>query len=244
MSIYCFDLDNTLCETKNKKYFESTPLLDRIKIVNDLHEDGHYIKIYTARGMTEFNGNVSLVMQKYWEGTKKLLDSWGMKYDELILGKPSYDLFVDDKAIHSETYFKPKSINGIIIGAFDVIHPGYIKAFKEAKNNCTKLTVLLHEDPSKYNLNKIKPILSVEERIEILMSIRYVDNIISYDSEEELYNILKNNLEWMDIRFMGDDYIDKDYTGKNLNISPYILNRNHGWSATKYKKLIYEQFKK
>jgi len=76
MSIYCFDLDNTLCETNGKKYFESTPLLDRIKIVNDLHEEGHYIKIYTARGMTEFNGNVSLVMQKYWEGTKKLLDSW------------------------------------------------------------------------------------------------------------------------------------------------------------------------
>ena len=135
-------------------------------------------------------------------------------------------------------------IKGIIIGSFDVLHPGYIKAFKECKNNCDHLTVLLHIDPSKYNKNKIKPIVSLEDRIEILLSFKYINDIIPYDGEEELYRVLQENLSWINLRFMGNDYIDKDYTGKDLNIPTYILNRDHGWSATKYKKLIYEQFKK
>jgi len=135
-------------------------------------------------------------------------------------------------------------IKGILIGAFDVLHPGYIEAFEECKKNCNHLTILLHIDPSKYNKNKIKPILNLQERIKTLSAIKYIDNIIPYDGEDELYNILKDNLNWINLRFMGDDYIDKDYTGKDLDIPTYILNRNHGWSATKYKKLIYEQFKK
>ena len=65
-------------------------------------------------------------------------------------------------------------MKGVIAGNFDVIHPGYIKMFNECKNNCDEFIVLLHSDPSIERPNKIQPILTVEERDEILMSIKYI----------------------------------------------------------------------
>ena len=243
MEIYCFDLDNTLCVTKSKGYINAQPIFERIKIVNDLYDKGHCIKIYTARGTTEFKGNLALVLDKYYELSKNQLNYWGLKYHELILGKPPYDLFIDDKAIHSDSYFKPlNQKKGVLIGSFDVIHFGYIQAFKEAKNHCDHLTILLHSDPSLERPEKIKPIHSIEERVEILSSIRYINDIIVYNTEKDLYNILKQNS--FNIRIMGDDYKERDYTGKDLNIPEIFINRDHGWSTTKFKTLIHEQFKK
>ena len=127
---------------------------------------------------------------------------------------------------------------GVIAGNFDVLHPGYIKMFKEMNENCTVLIVLLHTDPSIERPHKLKPILSVEERKEILLSLKYVDDVIRYTYEEQLYNLLK--IFEFDIRFLGDDYKDKPFTGDDLKIPIHYLNRDHGWSTTKYKKLIYD----
>lgn len=126
---------------------------------------------------------------------------------------------------------------GVIAGNFDVLHPGYIKMFKEMNENCTVLIVLLHTDPSIERPHKLKPILSVEERKEILLSLKYVDDVIRYTYEEQLYDLLK--IGEFDIRFLGDDYKDKPFTGDDLKIPIHYLNRDHGWSTTKYKKLIY-----
>jgi glycerol-3-phosphate cytidylyltransferase len=126
-------------------------------------------------------------------------------------------------------------ITGIIAGSFDIIHQGYILMFKEAKINCDNLTVALHSDPTIERPFKIKPILSLQDRIEILKSIRYIDNVVTYDTELDLINLLKNR--W-DIRFLGDDYKEKNYTGKDLPINIYFINRDHGWSTTKFKNLI------
>ena len=63
-------------------------------------------------------------------------------------------------------------IKGVIAGNFDVIHPGYINTFKECKENCDHFTILLHSDPTIERPNKLKPVLSVEERIEVLSSIK------------------------------------------------------------------------
>jgi cytidyltransferase-like protein len=242
--IYCFDLDNTLCLTEHKKYADATPIIKRIKKVNELYDQGDYIKIYTARGMTEFSGCLPKILDKYWTITKNQLINWGLKHHELILGKPSYDFFIDDKACHSDFYFKPlNKTYGVIIGSFDVMHPGYIKAFKEAKEHCTHLTVFLHEDPSIDRPNKIKPVLTVKERTEILLAIKYIDDIIPYKTEEDLFILLEQNLDMINIRFIGDDYEFKDFTGKDLNIPTHIIKRNHGWSSTKYKNLIYDQIK-
>tara|TARA_B100000497_G_C7298361_1_gene203186 strand:+ start:98 stop:499 length:402 start_codon:yes stop_codon:yes gene_type:complete len=127
-------------------------------------------------------------------------------------------------------------MKGVIAGNFDVIHPGYIKMFKECKANCKEFIVLLHSDPSIERPTKLKPILSVEERDEILMSIKYIDNVFIYTYENELLDLLK--MIKPDVRFLGDDYKGKPYTGYDLKIPIHYLDRSHGWSTTKFKKLI------
>lgn len=127
---------------------------------------------------------------------------------------------------------------GVIAGNFDVIHPGYIKMFKECKENCDLFYVLLHTDPSIERPEKLKPILSVEERDEMLMSIKYIDNVFTYTTENDLLELLK--LLNPAVRFLGDDYKGRPFTGYDLKIPIHYLNRDHGWSTTKFKKLIAE----
>ena len=127
-------------------------------------------------------------------------------------------------------------VKGVIAGAFDVIHPGYIKMFKEAKQHCDSLIILLHTQPNIERPNKMPTILSTDERKEILESIKYVDSVIRYTYEEQLYDLLK--IGEFDIRFLGDDYKDEPFTGDNLRILIHYLDRSHGWSSTKFKKLI------
>ena len=125
---------------------------------------------------------------------------------------------------------------GFIAGNFDVIHPGYIKMFSECKNNCDHFTILLHSDPSIERPEKLKPILTLDERIEVLSSIKFINDIKSYTYETELYDLIKNG--GYSVRFLGDDYRIKSFTGDDLNIHIHYLNRDHGWSTTKFKNLI------
>jgi len=129
---------------------------------------------------------------------------------------------------------------GVIAGNFDVIHPGYVKTFKECKENCDHFTILLHSDPTIERPEKLKPILSLEERMEVLYSIKYIDKIQAYTYEKELIEILKNGD--FTIRFLGDDYLDKDFTGSHLNIPIHYISRDHGWSTTKFKNAINKSF--
>jgi len=133
-------------------------------------------------------------------------------------------------------------IKGVIAGNFDVLHPGYIKMFSEMKKNCVVLVVLLHTDPSIERPHKLKPVLSPDDRKDILMALGDVDDVIRYTYEEQLYDLLK--VGEFDIRFLGDDYIDKPFTGDDLKILIHYLNRDHGWSTTKFKKLIAESYEK
>tara|TARA_B100000242_G_scaffold243448_1_gene183699 strand:+ start:6068 stop:6478 length:411 start_codon:yes stop_codon:yes gene_type:complete len=132
-------------------------------------------------------------------------------------------------------------IKGVIAGNFDVIHPGYIKTFRECKKNCNHFTILLQTDPSIERPYKLRPVLSIEERIEVLKSIKYIDDIKVYTYEKELIELLKSGK--FNVRFLGDDYIGKLYTGNELNIDVHYISRSHGWSTTKFKKLIAETIK-
>ena len=125
---------------------------------------------------------------------------------------------------------------GVIAGNFDVIHPGYIYLFNECKEFCTELIILLHEDPSIERPEKLKPILNLDERMIILSSLKQIDQIIPYKLETDLYELL-SNLD-IDIRFLGDDYKSKPFTGDDLNIPIHFLDRSHGWSTTKFKNKI------
>ena len=125
---------------------------------------------------------------------------------------------------------------GVIAGNFDVLHPGYIKMFNEAAANCDCLIVLLQTDPTVERPEKLKPILSVEERKEMLSSLKAVCDIITYTYETQLLDILK--MGEFDVRFLGDDYVGRSFTGDHLSIPIHWIKRKHGWSTTKFKELI------
>lgn len=94
---YAFDLDGTLCTLSDGDYEKAEPFLDRIGHVNSLHELGHVILIFTARGASSKRDLISF--------TESQLLAWGVKFDKLITGKPHFDLLIDDKAQFSEAYF-------------------------------------------------------------------------------------------------------------------------------------------
>ena len=127
---------------------------------------------------------------------------------------------------------------GVITGNFDIIHLGYVRLFKELDNSCNSPFVLLHGDPSIERSDKHKPLHTIEERIEMIKPhFPYsMATYMVYNTEDELYTLLKSLRP--DVRLMGDDYIGKPYTGDDLGIPIKWIDRSHGWSTTKFKKLI------
>jgi len=98
MAIFCLDLDGVLCETIRGNYEQSTPIKERIDIVNKLYDNGDYIIIDTARG--------SLTRLEWLGLTKQQLKDWGLKYHELrVGGKPFANFYIDDHAINSKDFF-------------------------------------------------------------------------------------------------------------------------------------------
>lgn len=108
IKILCFDIDNTLCTTKNSDYKNSKPIKKNISLVNQLHTKNYYIKIFTSRFMGRSKEKSSLARRKGFDFTKKQLKSWGLKYNELIFGKPSFDLLIDDRAIFFQKNWQDK----------------------------------------------------------------------------------------------------------------------------------------
>jgi len=97
--IICFDIDNTICFTnKTKEYQKSRKNTKAIKVVNDLYDNGYYIKLYTSRGMDRFKSDLKKIHKVFYNFTNAQLKGWGVRYHELILGKISYNLFIDDKS--------------------------------------------------------------------------------------------------------------------------------------------------
>tara|TARA_R110002012_G_scaffold91458_2_gene222666 strand:+ start:129 stop:578 length:450 start_codon:yes stop_codon:yes gene_type:complete len=130
-------------------------------------------------------------------------------------------------------------IIGFTAGNFDLLHPGYIYTFEEAKKHCDRFIVFLQKDPSLHRKSKYKPIIPYYERYKTLMAIKYIDEVYMYQTEDELLKLIKF---WKpDIRILGEDYIGLDFTGKDLNINVVYTTRSHEWSTTKIKNLITKQ---
>jgi len=99
---FVIDIDGTIC-TSSGSYEESEPLVKRIEWLNSKYDDGHYIVYNTARGMGTSNNDATFAYEKYYDLTKSQLNSWGVKYHELFLGKPSGDIYIDDRAVNANT---------------------------------------------------------------------------------------------------------------------------------------------
>lgn len=110
----CFDLDETLCT--GYPYEKAKPIICAIHVLNSLHEAGHVIIIHTARGMSSRQGNVGKIVKDLGKLTLEQLDSWGVKYDEIVFGKPAADLYIDDKAVNASMILNLKDIVGTYDG--------------------------------------------------------------------------------------------------------------------------------
>jgi len=97
--IICFDIDNTICRTKGNDYDNAKPYKTIIRKINELYDLGYYIKLHTARYMGRNNENIKKVKKQGYLKTKKQLKKWNLKFHKLIMGKPSFDLIVDDKSL-------------------------------------------------------------------------------------------------------------------------------------------------
>ena len=94
----CFDIDNVLCSTKNTKYRSSKPKIQVIRKINQLYNKGYKIIFFTSRFMGRTNNNTKKAYSLGFHLTTTQLTKWQVKYHKLIMGKPSFDIFVDDKA--------------------------------------------------------------------------------------------------------------------------------------------------
>ena len=125
---------------------------------------------------------------------------------------------------------------GFTCSCFDLFHAGHIIMLKEAKAQCDYLIVGLQTDPTIDRPTKNKPIQSIFERFVQLNSCVYVDEVVVYATEKDLMDILLTYS--IDVRIVGDEYKDKNFTGKELEIPIYYNARKHSFSTTELRERV------
>ena len=134
-------------------------------------------------------------------------------------------------------------ITGITFSAFDLLHAGHVKMLEEAKLHCDFLIVGLQTDPTLDRTTKNKPTQTVVERYIQLKACKFVDEIIPYATEQDLEDILKSFI--IDVRIVGDEYRDRDFTGRTYceqkGIKLYFNARDHRFSSTGLRHEVYQK---
>jgi glycerol-3-phosphate cytidylyltransferase len=126
---------------------------------------------------------------------------------------------------------------GFTCSSFDLFHAGHVIMLREAKSVCDYLIVAIQTDPTIDRPEKNKPVQGIFERYVQVSSCRYVDEIVVYSTEKELLDIL--NSYPIDVRILGEDYIDKEFTGKDIKgIEIYYNSRKHSFSSTSLRERI------
>ena len=230
--VYCFDIDGTICtDVLESNPQDAVPNHQAIDEINKLYNSCNKILIFTSR---DHYG-------EFKELTLRQLRSWKVNYHELIYrDKPKYDILIDSKSMNSSAWLRNAIINpkkiGLVASCFDLLHAGHCIMLQDAKRVCDYLVVALQEDPSIDRPEKNKPIQSLLERKIQIEAIKYVDEVITYKKESDLELLIKRVKP--DIRILGSDYIDKEYTGKDMDKEVYFHNRNHNWSTTELRERV------
>ena len=132
---------------------------------------------------------------------------------------------------------------GITASTFDLLHSGHVAMLREAKTTCDYLICALQNDPSVDRPNKNKPIQNIVERQAQLSGIRYVDEILVYNTEDELRDIL--SMYDIDVKIMGEEYRDIDFTGKDIcqkrGIEFYFNKREHRFSTSDLRTRVIKE---
>jgi glycerol-3-phosphate cytidylyltransferase len=131
---------------------------------------------------------------------------------------------------------------GFTCSTFDLLHAGHISMLREAKQHCDYLICGLQIDPSVDRPEKNRPIQTTVERYIQLNAVGYVDEIIPYATEEDLKDIL--SMLQIDVRILGEEYRDKEFTGKDIcrkrDIQLFFNKREHRFSSSDLRKRVYE----
>lgn len=123
---------------------------------------------------------------------------------------------------------------GFTASAFDLLHAGHVAMLEEAKSVCDYLICGLHIDPSQQRSAKNKPIQSVVERYTQLRAISYVDEIVPYETEGDIIDILL--LRRVDVRIIGEEYQGTNFTGHELQMQTHFNKRLHRFSSSELRK--------
>ena len=138
---------------------------------------------------------------------------------------------------------KKNKIIGITFGSFDLCHYGHVLMFEECKQYCDYLIVGVQSDPSIDRPQKNSPIQSHKERLGLVKSIKFVDEVKPYNTEKDLVNMLKEINP--DIRILGADHEGTKFTGNELSSIKVIFNsRDHGYSTSELRRRVYHSEKK
>ncbi|KGE14275.1 adenylyltransferase/cytidyltransferase family protein [Sphingobacterium deserti] len=135
---------------------------------------------------------------------------------------------------------KSGRVVGITFSTFDLLHAGHVQMLAEAKRQCDYLICGLQIDPSVDHQSKNKPTQSLVERYIQLRGCQYVDEIVPYATEQDLEDILQAFK--IDVRILGDEYKDKNFTGRSYcedtNIQLYFNSRDHRFSSSRLREII------
>lgn len=129
-----------------------------------------------------------------------------------------------------------RQVTGFTCGAFDLLHAGHVLMLKQASEHCDFLIVGLQTDPSIDRKEKNIPSQSIYERFVQISAIRYVDQVIPYDTEDSLIDLL--NSTPIDIRFVGEEYKKRKFTGQDLPIKIFFTDRKHSFSSSELRKRV------
>jgi len=136
-------------------------------------------------------------------------------------------------------------IVGLTASTFDLLHAGHIAMLREAKSVCDYLICGLQIDPSYDRPEKNKPVQTIVERYAQLSAVKYVDEIVVYHTEQDLLDILE--MYPIDIRILGEEYKEKEFTGKDIcrkiGIEFYFNKRNHRFSSSGLRKRVADNAK-
>jgi len=125
---------------------------------------------------------------------------------------------------------------GFTCSTFDLFHAGHVMMLQEARTQCDYLIVGLQTDPTIDRPEKNKPVQTLLERFIQVKACKYVDEIVPYSTEKELMDILTSFP--IDVRIIGEEYRDKQFTGYNLPLAVYFNSRQHSFSTTELRQRV------
>lgn len=217
-----FDIDDTICNNKNRDYENAIPFKNVIKKINQLHKQGAKITLYTSRGMVSCNGDIDKIIKKNKAILERWLDKNNVQYDELVFGKPLGDMYIDDKAINVNDFLNKgfEILNGH--SGYKVIRLGNLVKKEMSESNYIKLM-------DWYNASKgIANSPKITSNLYSAVYMEYIDGENAYNClDKKLLNkIINQILKFKEVKYKKFDkniLLDKIEKHRNAD-NTFIIN--------------------